>query len=77
MIFKKYIIIAGSPVVFDSNLIHAEVAGENKKRVEAAGFVYLEYSSNKLEVICMGESSSLKIASRGEIDASLIQQLLN
>lgn len=77
MIFKKYLIIAGSPVVFDSNLIHADIAGDNKKYVEAAGFVYLEYLSNRLDVTCMGESSSLNIASRGEIDASLIAKLLN
>jgi len=77
MIFKKYIVIDGNPILFGSNLIHAEVAGEKRKSVESAGFVYLEYTEGNLEVICMGESTSLKVASRGEIDASLIYNLLN
>lgn len=77
MRLKKYIIISNTPIIFGNDLLHAEVAGEKKNAVESAGYVFIYTASEWVGAICMGESDSLGISSRGVIDAELIQKLLN
>lgn len=77
MKLQKYIIISNYPILFDKELLHSKVAGENKDIVESAGYVFLYTVSERVGAICMGQSDSLGIPSRGAIDAELIQKLLN
>lgn len=74
--FMKYIVISGVPVLFGSELIHSEILKDKREMVEAAGFVLLDLKPSGFKVICLGESDSLSIASRGETDAILIRKLL-
>lgn len=77
MSFKKYIIVGGQPVIFPTDLIHADVAICYKKRVDSAGFVILELTADGVMVTCLGESSSLNIASKPQVDELLIQKFLS
>ncbi|WP_316831019.1 hypothetical protein [Pedobacter aquatilis] len=74
---KKYIIVSGHPVLFANELVHADVAGENKDNVDSAGFVVLEISCKNIEVTCMGESTSLNKSSNPEVDERLILDFLS
>lgn len=76
MNLKKYIVIDGSPILFPTDLIHADVAGKNHTRVQSAGFFLIWDSPKGLQVICSGESDSLAITSRPEIDQQLITKYL-
>lgn len=73
---NKYIVIEGKPVLFPCELIHADIAGHNKAKVESAGFFLLRKAAGGTTVICSGESDSLSIASRPEIDQRLIAKYL-
>ena len=77
MAINKYIIINGSPVLFTPDLIHADMAGANKN-VESAGFFLItkDTETDRLKVICLGESTSLDICSRPEVDQQLISNYL-
>lgn len=76
MNLKKYIVIDGSPVLFPIDLIHADVAGNNYNRVQSAGFFLIWKSPEGPQVICSGESDSLCVPSRPEIDQQLITKYL-
>ena len=69
---KKYIVINGSPVLFPCDLVHADVAGNHTEQVESAGFFLLLVTPEGARVICSGESDSLSVSSRPEIDQQLI-----
>lgn len=75
MSLRKYIVVKGSPILFPSDLIHAEVAGIHQE-VESAGFFVILKDKKGKRVVCIGESSSLSIASKPEIDQKLIAQYL-
>jgi len=77
MTINKYIIINGSPVLFAPDFIHKDMAGTNEN-VESAGFFLIrrDEATEQLTVICIGESTSLSIRSRPEIDQQLISNYL-
>lgn len=75
MSLRKYIIVKGSPILFPSDLIHAEVAGKDNE-VESAGFFVIVKDKKGKRVVCIGESSSLSIASKPERDQQLIARYL-
>jgi len=77
MAINKYIIINGSPVLFAPDFIHSDIAG-TKGNVESAGFFLIRKDevTEMLRVICIGESTSLSISSRPEIDQKLISNYL-
>lgn len=72
----KYIVynnaLAGeTPIVFDNIIAHNVIASSlttNKDDIVAAGFVEFDDSG----AYCGGESTSLKVKSRGKKDAELI-----
>lgn len=72
---RKYIVVNGSPILFPSDLIHAEVAGKLNE-VESAGFFVIVKDKKGKRVVCIGESSSLSISSKPEIDQKLIAHYL-
>lgn len=76
MELKKYLVIDGNPVLFPCELIHADVAGANTQKVDSAGFFLIWKSHSGTRIICSGESDSLSIASRPEIDQQLISKYL-
>ena len=67
----KYIIIEYEaipmPVVFSELMTHADVAGKLGGKVHGAGFCYRDDEGWH----CYGESVSLKVKSRGEVDAKV------
>lgn len=77
MTINKYIIINGSPILFAPDFIHKDIVGANGN-VESAGFFLLrkDEATAQLKVICIGESTSLSISSRPEIDQKLISNYL-
>jgi hypothetical protein len=71
----KYVIVNDGalelPIVFSDILIHAEVA-LRYRNVVGAGF--LTVGDN--EVNCYGESLSLGVKSRGEVDTKIVNRYL-
>ena len=72
---RKYIVVKGNPILFPSELIHAEVAGKQKE-VDSAGFFVVVKEKGRKRVICIGESTSLSISSKPETDQQLIANYL-
>jgi hypothetical protein len=69
----KYIVLEHSgPVLFSELLTHAEVARRIGGTVLGAGFCYLGHDS---KYYCYGESTSLKITSRGKIDTDKLNRM--
>lgn len=68
----KYVIIGHMqvPVVFSDLLGHDEIA--HGQPVVGAGFCYIRDS----RYVCYGESVSLKVKSRGDADALILNKLL-
>lgn len=77
MIIQKYLIVKDTPVLFSSSILHAYMVSAAGK-VESAGFFVLHRSKadHSLKVICFGESSSLLISSRPDVDQQLISSYL-
>ncbi|WP_316839991.1 hypothetical protein [Pedobacter gandavensis] len=75
MSLRKYIVVKGRPILFPTDLIHAEVAGKQNE-VESAGFFVIIKDKKGKRVVCIGESSSLSIASKPERDQKLIASYL-
>ncbi|WP_316748772.1 hypothetical protein [Pedobacter gandavensis] len=75
---NKYVIVKGHPVLFSNELIHAEVV-RNIEGLDGAGFFIIrkDHQVSKLNVVCLGESTSLCIKSRPEIDQVIIADFLN
>jgi len=74
--FRKYVIIDSTPILFSNDLIHASVADAYLGKVKSAGFFLVAKNNLNMEVICFGESTSLKIKSRPQIDAAIILRFL-
>lgn len=75
---QKYVITnQGLPILFDQALIHSSVA--THYNVQSAGFfsTTINTETNRIEVTCWGESSSLHIRSNPKGDKILIEELLN
>lgn len=74
---RKYIIIAGQPVLFSHEMQHTDVIGKIAG-IESAGYFII--SKNKegeeLRVTCLGDSLSLAVGSRPEIDQKIIAGFL-
>lgn len=76
MYFKsKYIVSRdGTPVVFAEVLTHADVARAlfGNTPIIGAGFCYIKDN----RYVCYGESVSLRVISRGEQDAEMLNRYL-
>lgn len=74
----KYIVTENGPIIFGDGHSHAQVAKNEK--VFGAGFVHIEAKhedDGHISVKCFGNSVSLKQESRGQLDADVIDRLLN
>jgi hypothetical protein len=78
----KYVIVEGLGIIFSNAIQHKEMVGYNQK-CEGAGFVNFtikkdEYGDDIIIANCYGESISLGIKSRGEIDSNILtRQITN
>lgn len=77
MMFKsKYIVVARArvitPIVFSETMGHNEMAAAVRGEVLGAGFCHI----NENQYTCHGESVSLKIKSRGEVDSNILNLYL-
>jgi len=77
----KYVIIEKNgieqPLIFGECLNHAD-AVFGKDGIISAGFVQIYSEDNQVKVCCFGESVSLKLKSRKEVDdAIIISHLFN
>lgn len=76
MHFKsKYIVSRdGTPVMFAEMLTHADVARAlfGNTPIIGAGFCYIEDN----RYVCYGESVSMRVKSRGEQDAEMLNRFL-
>jgi len=78
----KYIIADGRAIVFSSAIQHSDMA-RGFNFVEGAGFVTFgskqdEYGETIITAHCYGESISLDIKSRGDIDSRIVtRQITN
>jgi hypothetical protein len=69
----KYIISEdGIPMVFSELQQHSEVARAMFNKVVGAGFCFI---AEDRMFTCYGESYSLKITSRGEVDSSILNRV--
>jgi len=73
---KKYIIVNATPIIFDARLTHADVGDSYKAGIESAGMFILLLRENQLKIQCFGESLSLEIKSRPQVDSEILQQFL-
>jgi hypothetical protein len=81
MMTAKYIIADGSAIVFSPAIQHSEMA-RGFGEVEGAGFVSFgtkedEYGETIVTSYCYGESISLGIKSRGEIDSMMVTRQIS
>ena len=78
----KYIIVNGSAIVFSSAIQHSDMA-RGLGTVAGAGFVTFgskqdEYGETIITAHCYGESISLEIKSRGDVDSKIVtRQITN
>ena len=77
MRINKYIIINGKPILFSHDIIHANMLSEQAK-VDSAGFFLIrkDRKSQQVKVVCTGESTSLSVSSRPEMDEQIILDYL-
>lgn len=77
MVIQKYLIVKETPILFSSSILHADMVSAAGK-VESAGFFVLHISkvNHSVKVICFGESSSLLISSRLDLDQQIISNYL-
>jgi len=69
----KYVILADNyPVVFSELQSHAEVARAFHMKATSAGFCGITHDGM---FVCYGESVSLKVGSKPELDTRLINRL--
>ena len=73
---SKYIVIErarlATPIIFSETMGHDEMAAAVGGEVVGAGFCYISDDRYK----CYGESVSLKIKSRGDVDANILNLYL-
>lgn len=78
----KYIIVSPRglklPIIFSEAINHSEVA-KGFSKVDSAGFVIIDYDTDKKHFTCKcyGESLGLNIKSNPEDDKSKIEFMLN
>ncbi len=78
----KYVIVEGSAIVFSAAIQHKDMVGYNQK-CDGAGFVSFsmkkdEWGDEIIQAHCHGESISLGIKSREDIDSRIItRQITN
>lgn len=73
----KYVITeSGVPIFFSCDIRHADIL---KDGTASAGFLVLRYDVSKAVFLarCFGESSSLKVKSKLEIDQRIIEDFFN
>jgi hypothetical protein len=73
----KYVISEdGIPILFSCDILHADVLQSGSK---SAGFLILRYDVAKAVFLvkCFGESSSLKVKSKLEVDEKIIEDFFN
>lgn len=73
----KYVITEdGVPILFSCDMRHADVL---KNGSVSAGFLVLRYDVSKAVFLarCFGESSSLKVKSKLEVDQKIIEDFFN
>jgi len=80
---SKYVILdtstAAVPVVFAEFLTHSDVVRNLTGRTDAvlgAGFCYIQQTEDGPRYVCYGESVSLKMRSREEKDAFILNKYL-
>ena len=74
----KYIVHKGIPIVFPEGLTHAIVCRQlfHDVDVESAGFVQIiRRDDGLIKIHCYGESCSLGVRSRGQIDSNLLRDV--
>lgn len=75
---SKYVILEfgrlQQPFIFSELSSHADVARALGGSVIAGGFCYIDQAG---KYACYGESVSLKTQSRGEVDAGILNRLLD
>jgi hypothetical protein len=74
--FQKYIIVRGKPILFPTEILHADILGGLVK-VDSAGFFAVLNQYGEPVIVCFGESVSLAVGSRPEIDAKIILEFLH
>jgi len=78
----KYVIVEGSAIVFSAAIQHKDMVRYNQ-RCDGAGFVSFstkkdEWGDEKIQANCYGESISLGIKSREDIDSQIVtRQITN
>ena len=77
----KYIIADGSAIVFSPALKHSEMAA-GFNNIDGAGFVSFrstqdEYGDTVIVANCYGESISLGIKSRGDLDSRIVTRQIS
>ena len=68
-----------TPILFPEHLQHVDMANKfgGKEKVCSAGFVQVGIDVNgEMEVVCFGESQSLKLKSAGKYDAAFVKIML-
>ena len=82
MFKTKYVIVDGNAIVFSAAIQHKSIVGYGQK-VDGAGFVKFiavknQWGENEVVAECYGESISLGIKSRPELDSRLVtRQITN
>lgn len=75
---NKYVIIKSmgmeTPIILPAYMNHCDVVKEQK--IVSAGMCKILAEDQKISVACYGESHTLKVHSRGEKDASVIEFFL-
>ena len=76
----KYIVIKSGgleqPFVFSELAAHADVARALDREVVGAGFCYIKETPDGPRYKCYGESVSLLVRNRGEVDDDVLNRLL-
>lgn len=74
---RKYVIVIVNDlelaILFDAVLEHRDFCNCNRHPA-GAGFYDVISTNGELDVVCYGESVSLKCKSRGEVDAHIIKR---
>jgi hypothetical protein len=81
MVKVKYVIVNGSAIVFSGAIQHKDMVAFNDN-VEGAGFVYFQtdkdsFGDTIIVAKAYGESISLGIKSRGDVDSQIITRQIS
>ncbi len=75
----KYIILkkGNTPVFFPNSIINHENIAFGLGEVISAGYCIFKVNSDRISVVCYGNSSSLNIASNPEQDVKILENSIN